>query len=256
MDIKDYKADSYFKDTYSKLNDYPKCKTTVLDVPEMYDECDNGELPEVEFVKLGTLEAAELYTSKNNKVVIHNFANPYKPCWGVVYDFTQEEIIFRQTNLAAGLSKELYPITNKVLYTENVTVFKDRIGIKNKLFEMRQKPYTIDVVSSAALHSPILIRNKYQKCDRDATSKLVYNTLMASSESKDVDIFITGAWGCGIFENPIEEMCEIWHNEIHRVSKNKRFVSRVKKIVFAIPDDKIYTFRDMISPKTTILYDK
>lgn len=183
----------------------------------------------------GTLQAAEILT--DGKVCCHNFANPYKPCWDIVTEMTQEEVLFRQTNISAGLKREYYPIHDKIIYNSNVFIIKDYDECTGR-YHIRKDFKNIEMISSAAIHRPRLVNGKYKKSDYELTEKLISGTLYVAWANK-VTHFITGAWGCGCFANPVGEVVKIWDSVLtHQVEVPPN-------IVFAIPDFKIDHFQTL-----------
>jgi uncharacterized protein (TIGR02452 family) len=222
-------GDDYYWDTYTLCKYLPIPESIVYDSQPMGRRA--KKRPTIIFSPLGTLECAKIYD--HTSVAIHNFANPNKPCWGVVKGMSQEEILFRQTNLGMTLMEEWYPITNKVIVSRDVIVMKD-FGDGN--FPVRKDHFNVDVITSAAINTPKLKKKRMNQKDHDHTEMILRWTLAAASQ---YDTFITGAWGCGLFNNPIPEMCEIWNTVL-------KDIEVPPTVIFAIPDNKLEQFKKYI----------
>lgn len=149
---------------------------------------------------------------KGKRVGLHNFANNYSPGLMYIdshgnhkfYTNTQEEQLLSSCliNGKVVLPLELYPICleyssiNALLTTD----VKFDTG------------YTADIITCPALDNPQLTSSKkYNSRDREIMLKrmiLIINTAQAN------DVLITGLWGCGIFNNPVNEVMKLWREAI------------------------------------------
>ena len=181
-----------------------------------------------------SLTIATLLTGKGFKVSVLNFANGDRPCAGYkMSGNTQEEDIFRRTNIMSTLVADLYPFGSAVVTSPDVTIFKDRHG------KDLQTPVKVNIISAAALVCPkqMAIRDqlylttgqtdKYDfanQTDIDTTTDCV-RLILAEAERSEV--LITGAWGCGVFCNPEYGLIKIWNAQLAKLGP--------KYTVFAIP---------------------
>ena len=234
--------DNIYLDTREKWSQYsPNIITEKIQIEEsikfnnceiQFNNCEiqllNNYETQIIFEKLGTLECALKY--KDDNPVCLNFANPILPCWDIVDEYTQEEDLFRRTTLGNSLKHNLYPIHNDIIISKNICVFKS--GQMDGYYSLLDKLYFINIISCSALMYPeVNNKDRYKnKEDYILTQNKISNIL--SHSNKISNTLITGAWGCGAFENPITDICEIWNKEIEKCS--------LKKVIFAIPDTKTY----------------
>ena len=146
----------------------------------------------------------------------------------------QEEDIVRRTSLYDSIKQQKYPLTpNEVIYSPNIKI------IKSADYEEYPEYLNITgVVSSAAIRRPILsYTGQYSQKDIN----LIYNKitmLLETFEYHRIQILVLGAWGCGVFRNPPEQVAQIFKDIIY----SDRFKYSFKKIIFAIavikPHDK------------------
>lgn len=208
-------------------------KSLTLNVAEtrLYNFTNYGPIdykPNIEIIDMDTISAMKKYKDERLSVCIHNFANGELPCAHLVVGKSQEEVLFRTTTLSTCLTMNFYPLNSNVLLSKGVISF----NIDNDY----EKNYIFDVLSSATIVDPFIFRNDYLPKDKQILKQTMLNTLEAV---KNYDVFITGAWGCGLFNNPIYNMCQLW-NECLQITGPKR-------VVFAIPDNKINEFKKYIN---------
>lgn len=175
------------------------------------------------------------------KVAVLNFANPEHPGGGVLLGaMAQEESLCRSSNLYACLSSpnifdEYYGYhrgirshfyTDRLIYTKNVTVFKNDSLFPQMLPE--EDWFDVDVITCAA---PYLAGSTY-------TNGVVLLNLFKSraknifeaARENQVDYLILGAFGCGAFRNPPRIVAEAFDQIIMEQEYFKDF----KQIIFAI----------------------
>lgn len=212
-------GDADFWDAHRKSARLPTPKTTKHGFSELVGTNKKINVSSVDVVQATTLDAVSIYKSRfpGSSIAIHNFANGFAPCAHNVTGNTQEEYLFRRTNLSRTLVDAFYPLKCDSLLSTRVNILDT---------------YTnIDVITSAALDSPVLYHDTWYNGDYLYTEKVLSTTLLLSNT---YDIFITGAWGCGLFANPKKDVCELWNKLIP--------VYGGANIVFAIPDTATYTF--------------
>ena len=170
-----------------------------------------------------------------------NFANPENPGGGVqIGAMAQEECLCRSSNLFACISDqnvfdEYYGYhrslkshfyTDRLIYTKNVTVFKDDSPVPQMLPETDW--FDVDVITCAA---PYLGGSKYTNLTvlRHLFRSRIAN-ILESALDNHVDTIVLGAFGCGAFKNPVQLVAE----EFKAVIKNGQYCKKFKNIVFAI----------------------
>lgn len=188
-----------------------------------------------------TLNMTIDYRNKGLNPLVLNMASHRGPGGGVRNGArAQEEDIFRRTNSHLLLSQSMYPLRMQdVLYTPIVTI------IKNDKYEIiPDKEFSM--VSCAALYNPELKNGKYQSND--------YNLMYAKIKSlfrlailHNHDSIVLGAFGCGAFNNPPEEVAEIYRILL------KKYMKYFKRIGFAIlvvkdkDQQNLVSFQNMIN---------
>lgn len=187
-----------------------------------------------------TFEIAKKYAHLGKTAVL-NFANPENPGGGVQFGaMAQEECLCRSSNLFACLSNpnvfdEYYGYhrnlrnrfyTDRLIYTKNVTVFKDDSPIPQMLPE--KDWFDVDAITCAA---PYLGGSKYTNLTvlRHLFQSRITNILEAALDNC-VDTIVLGAFGCGAFKNPAQLVAE----EFRSVIENGQYCKKFKNIVFAI----------------------
>lgn len=187
-----------------------------------------------------TFDVAKRYCSLG-KVAVLNFANPENPGGGVQLGaMAQEECLCRSSNLYACISNpnvfdEYYGYhrgirshfyTDRLIYTKNVTVFKDDSVVSQMLPETDW--FDVDVITCAA---PYLAKRKH------TNGAALFNlfrsrvkNIFEAARDNNVDYLILGAFGCGAFKNPPLIVAEAFLQTI----KEQNYFKDFKQIVFAI----------------------
>lgn len=156
-----------------------------------------------------------------SRILVLNFANNDIFCDNKFTGNTQEVDIACRTNLYWGLSKDLYPISQPddqptFLLSKSVSIVKDKRG-------KSVEPIIIDIVSSAAKKLPVSIsdeddfdneRQYYNEKDKITTTEKIKNIVNLASY---YDVFITGAWGMGVYCNPKYGLINIWKKVLAKI---------------------------------------
>jgi uncharacterized protein (TIGR02452 family) len=208
------------------------------------------------FLQQTTVEAALICHRIYPRICIHNFANNEAPAWNVFGGNTQEEHLFRKTNLSYSLDKKMYPIcegrtrtsiptTARILYSPKITILKnDSYG--------QITPIQVAVASSAAAPAP---RSKdfesfdgvykphhqdyFHEAEKELTRQKI-RLMLSAARDDGCKIFITGAWGCGAFCNPLRGLAQLWREELATCG--------ILCVVFAIPDKELLSeFKEHLS---------
>ena len=187
-----------------------------------------------------TFDAAKRYCSLG-RVAVLNFANPEYPGGGVQQGaMAQEECLCRSSNLFSCISdhtvfdeyygyhrsRRSHFYTDRLIYTKDVTVFKDENVIPQMLPEADW--FDVDVITCAA---PYLAKRKYTNGAAlfELFKSRIKNIFEAARDNK-VDYLILGAFGCGAFRNPPLIVAEAFRRTIEEHNYLKDF----KQIIFAI----------------------
>lgn len=194
-----------------------------------------------------------------------NMANAYRPGGGVINGArAQEECIFRRSNLFMslyrydsthnlilednrneytsrfvnfGLIEQGYPMDEDFggIYSGDVTVFKDGD------YEWIADVYQTAFISVAALNISREVRvggrdilcNGQLSDDAIRITKNKIRTIYRIGVLHGHDSLVLGAWGCGAFGNPPEQMAQLFME----VLNEDEFRGRYKDIRFAIIED-------------------
>ena len=225
-------------------------------IPLTSSEINRFKIPfHLEISPLTTLQAAKKYTSKGKKTCILNFASHKNPGGGVVKGSTaQEESICRVSTLYCNLTdeniinnfykphknlKNLY-YNDDLIFSPKVTVFKSEDGY-SKLLE-KNEWYNIDVISCSA---PNMSREKKkEKREYDSNEILMKRgkKILDCAVKEKCDVIILGAFGCGVFQNPVNIVAQVFKNLL------KNYLYSFENVEFAIyskDDTLINIFKDV-----------
>ena len=154
-----------------------------------------------------------------------NMASDLRPGGGVLTGAkAQEEDICRRTTLYPTLAVQSYPLApDELIFTPNV-----------QILGAAPPGRRIQVVSAAAVRRPKLAWNgTYMLADLHLMRKKV-QMVLETFEYHGVDHLVLGAWGCGAFRNPPEEVAQIFYDAL----TGPRFAGRFKHVAFAITTGK------------------
>lgn len=204
------------------------------------DEHDNYPETVIEVKNIDCLYAAcDMIDDGYNPAVL-NMASYKNPGGGVQKGSSaQEESLCRRTNLYetiakfdTGKTKKSYPldINYGAIYSPVVSVFRkseaDGCAFMNK-------PYTIDVITAAAIKHPQLdVNGRIDRKPRLILRNKI-RTIMNLAIYYRNDSLVLGAFGCGAYGTPPNDMAEIFKE----VLNEKAYKHAFRKIVFAIIDD-------------------
>jgi uncharacterized protein (TIGR02452 family) len=208
-----------------------------------------------------TLEAArDLYVSSKSKknVAILNMASPLRPGGGVLNGATsQEESLCSRTTLLPSLREEWYRLPEVGgIWSPDVLVF--RLPGRNGDEELaKANRFYVDVVSSAMIRFPDVIEKPATRGDSDEESEEENShsieRVYAAQKDRDLALekmravismlviqrterVVLGAWGCGAYGNPMNEICAAWKRAIFGSKSRSVDLGTIKEIVFAIKD--------------------
>lgn len=151
-----------------------------------------------------------------SKILVLNMANYAYNGGGVDRGArAQEECIYRASNYFLHLSQRLYPMKkDEMILSRNVKVFKDVMNDYNYI-----EPFYVNCIACAALYNPKTILNLYNipeyinENDRKLMEQKIYN-LFRIAYLQGYDTLVLGALGCGAFDNPVNEVSNIFKNMI------------------------------------------
>lgn len=234
----------------------------------------------VDVVNGDCLEVGKAMIDEGFNPAVLNMANAYRPGGGVMNGArAQEECIFRRSNLFMslyrydsqhnlileknrdeytsgfvnfGLIEQGYPMDENFggIYSGDVTVFKDGD------YEWIADVYKTAFISVAALNISRAVRFGGQDylCNgllNDEAIRITKNkirTIYRIGILHGHDSLVLGAWGCGAFGNPPEQMAQLFME----VLGEDEFKGRYKDIRFAIIEDHNSRGRNFQSFKNVI----
>lgn len=224
-----------FRDTLKQIKE----KYPINEVPvkfynnELKALCCVNEVP-ITLVRGGTVSTGYKY-AEHERVAILNFADAMKyGGWVENGAQTQEENICRCTNLhpilgknecdlnyylpnkehVASIGYEVY--TNRIIYAEGVTVFKDDVTYANI------EPRKLDVITCPAPREHL--KEEYAL----ALYKSRIEQIVLSAVENEADCIVLGAWGCGAFMQDPKLVARAFAEVLNKYS------GYFKDIVFAI----------------------
>lgn len=149
----------------------------------------------------------------------------------------QEEELCYRSSLSFTLKLRYYPLGNRdAIYSPTVIVFRDSFKDGHKLMDL-QKPEVlpvVSVVSMAALRRPEVDRStqppRYKHVADRALMKDKMRVILRIAAYNRHRNLVLGAFGCGAFDNPKEEVTNCWAE----VLQEPEFQGWWENMVFAV----------------------
>jgi hypothetical protein len=180
------------------------------------------------------------------KVGILNMASPLSPGGGFLNGATsQEESLCMHTTLLPALRDEFYRLPELgVVYTPDVLVFRSASSSsfassstsaaidtggsggddENDILPKNDR-WFVDVVTAAMLRLPETEDGRYASAaDRELVLRKM-RAVMRVFAAKGCTRLVLGAWGCGAYGNPVDEIADGWRRVLvpdHRPEMNRR----------------------------------
>ncbi len=236
-----------FNDTETRMKegqlkeavDYTIKNTDVFTEKRDVEKRDDAEPCKVTVTKNKTFQAAFELRKKypDERICVHNFASATNPGGGVKRGSTaQEECLCRSSTLYPcldtkmlwdsyyGFHRKLHDLryTDKCIYTPDIVVFKDDSEVPKLLKE--EDWIHVDVITCAA---PNLREKPYNAMnpgegtsikvtDRELLEihKKRAHVILSAAVSKQVDVLVLGAFGCGAFCNNPEIVARAYREVI------------------------------------------
>jgi uncharacterized protein (TIGR02452 family) len=198
------------------------------------------------------LKAAERLVSEGYNPALLNFASAGHPGGGVETGArAQEETICRRSTLVRSIYSfdktyaaryhfdcaqgERYPIVSpfSAVYSPSVTVFREGVECT-----MMEQAFNVAVITCAALnlggkYSIRLTQEGHMPHEAIDITRNKIRTIFRIGLLYGHDSLVLGAFGCGAFRNPPEEMARLFHE----VMEEPEFKDRYRLITFSIIDD-------------------
>lgn len=170
-----------------------------------------------------TFNMAVRYTS-SHRVLVLNMASDFKPGGSVRTGGTaQEEELFRRSNACMSHSELDYPLAvNEVIYSPDLVIFKDQTYAYIE-------PEYFGMISCPALRKPKLVNGAYTPEQREIMKQKIELIFKVGVQNK-YDCLVLGALGCGVFQNPPEEVASMFKQMI------VKYTGYFQIIAFAILD--------------------
>lgn len=172
-------------------------------------------------------------THRDSKPFLVNFASDIVKGGGVKKGSrAQEEDIFRCTSAGKSIPNYFYPLNpDDAVWSPDIDIVKD--GAYNRVEFQR-----VSLFSIAALRHPKVKDGRYvYKIDRECMRNKIEMMFQTADYYGCIDL-VLGAFGCGVFQNPVEEVVEIFKDAINRYRKSFR------TITFAVLDNCGDLFKD------------
>ena len=259
-----------FKETVSVVNNgfYINKKGEKVEIPNTYNDLpldsvtfyDSDIKKNINFDKLkrvktevSVINADCLYTAEDlvkdgYQPVVINFASFKVPGGGVrTGSRAQEENICRRTNLYEsifrfsdylakeyGLPKEEkqypLPVNHGAIYSPSISVFR---ASEDRNYEFLDEAFGIDVITIAALKDPALDDKGHMTDWAKNITKQKIRTMFNLAIYWENDSIVLGAFGCGAFANPPDDVATLFKEVLEEPEYRDKF----DKVVFAVLDD-------------------
>ena len=201
---------------------------------------------EITVAKQDCLLAAYDGVHNGYHTAVLNMADSWNPGGGVEGGAgAQEENLFRRTNLFQSLyqfdkdfgakygivqANQQYPLDRNFggVYSPGVTVFR---GLEKEGYPLLEQPFSVDVISVAGLNRPDLDENGMIVSEHVQIIRNKMRTIFNIALQNQIECLILGAFGCGAFKNPPEQIAKLFHELLET-----EYQHQFKRIVFAIID--------------------
>lgn len=162
----------------------------------------------------------KLKVKNTSDVLLLNLANERYPAGcKLPIGTTQEEHIFRCTNASVTLDYSLYPINkDELIYTPTLSIIKD------EKYQKLKEPVTISMITIAGLDNPDVENKKYKYNKDYYIMRDKIEAIFKYADVYEAKILILGALGCGVFNNPIEEVVTMFKECIERYKYSFEYI--------------------------------
>lgn len=213
-----------------------KSTALVTNLSKLPPEHDEAPLPVI-FVSptdtYSTGRALQLQ-SPGSKVAVLNFASPKNPGGGFLKGASaqEENLCLRSTLFPAITIKKFHPMpVVSCLYTSDICVFRDGDNLRKDLAP--EDRYYLDVITSGMVASPKVKDGRYEIPEVRELVRKKIRLVMRLCVDKGVQKVVLGAWGCGAYRNPLQEIVEAFKEVL---TDGQEHWEGVEEVVFAILD--------------------
>lgn len=202
-------------------NKYPVDPALVYDVSYRDMRISKSELVQypisIEVENEDSFLMAQRYVEQGLKPVVLNFASNTRPGGGVERGCkAQEEDLFRRSNYHQSLNMNCvdYPINDQVVYSPKVWI------ARTPTYEWLKSPIQVACIAAAAARRP--------SCHIDHDNKERFTEISVRDHILNVvkyifdvaivnghDSLVLGAWGCGVYRGPRDDIVDIFSEVIH-----------------------------------------
>jgi len=189
-----------------------------------FEYISNQQHSQLSVHNMDTIDCALLY----EKPLVLNLADDIYPGgWVNIGSSAQEESLFRRTNYHLTLTKNLYPIgKNDIIYSPNITI------LKTSRLELYTEPFPqMDFIACPAIKYPLLEDDGSLSEEDSEILEMKIKTILQVAIKYGYKAIVFGAMGCGAWQNPTEDVANIFKNVLHR------YDGLVQNYVFAILND-------------------
>lgn len=202
----------------------PRSKLYIRGVaPKLHiSNCPKVSRTSISVVNADTIDAAlklRANSSSPKNVCILNMANPQSAGGGWMHGaLAQEEALCYRTSLSATLKYNYYPLPEEGgIYSSRVLVLRESMKDGHALMDLREPKYlpVVSVISVAAICNPSTVTGTYgsPRYARGNDIKLMeekMRVILRIAADNGHRQIVLGAFGCGAFGNPKEEVASLW----------------------------------------------
>ncbi|MFX0102148.1 MAG: TIGR02452 family protein [Candidatus Hodarchaeota archaeon] len=184
----------------------------------------------IEVLPMDTLEAVVHLQEKHDaRFSFLVFANAYHPGGGYKNGASaQEESICRRTNLVPCINTVRYPIPEfGCIHIKNLYIIRDT---EERNYEYFKEPHVCNCILAAAYnHPPLLDETHILPEYRVKTRRKIHGFLNCLLANGDTNM-VLGAFGCGAFANPPEDIAHLFVEILNSTNYKNRF----ENVYFAV----------------------
>ncbi|MFE1627859.1 TIGR02452 family protein [Brevibacillus reuszeri] len=203
---------------------------------------DNGARPVIEVTSESSLEAAQrlVVTEKRPDTVCLNFASAKNPGGGFLGGSqAQEESLARSSGLYPCIvqMQEMYSHNRqlKTCFYSDYMIYSPRVPvIRDHTDQLLDSPYLLSFITAPAVNAGVVREREPENAAmiRDVMKERIRKVLRAAVIHENRTI-ILGAYGCGVFRNPAEDVAGYFAE----VLLEEKLANHFERIVFAIYDN-------------------
>lgn len=203
---------------------------------------DNEARPVIEVTSESSLEAAQrlVVTEKRSDTVCLNFASAKNPGGGFLGGSqAQEESLARSSGLYPCIvqMQEMYSHNRqlKTCFYSDYMIYSPRVPvIRDHADHLLDSPYLLSFITAPAVNAGVVREREPENTAmiRDVMKERIRKVLRAAVIHENRTI-ILGAYGCGVFRNPAEDVADYFAE----VLLEEKLANHFERIVFAIYDN-------------------